>query len=247
MTKQLRATRRCTIGASLAIVLCTATAGCSAPAQQSFPVTVNGAEFTTTWTDVADGTNLLGVAVLFSDGVGTSDGSLKQELHRSALATVTVSPHNGVDPAGVQGVLAEIEKKAVARPLCVIGVGDAGTPIWSALSNSDASVIAAVLVAAPLPSGAVDYASFNHVSVRGIYAENSDIYDNDFQVNHESMQVVNTPHDFLVFGGDSGDRFFDSNSSGFHGPTVAAAVDGIADWCAARIRLGRVETADHPH
>ena len=247
MTKQQRATRRCTIGASLAIVLCVASAGCSTPDQQILPVTVNGTEFTTTWRDVADGTDLLGVAVLFSEGIGASDETLKEELHRSGLATVTVSTDNAVDPADVQGVLAQIEKKAVGRPVCVVGVGDAGTPIWSALSNADASISAAVLVAASLPSAAVDYASFNQISVRGIYAENSDAYDNDFQINHESMQAVNTPHDFLIFGGDSGDRFFDPSSSGFHGPTVTAAVDGIADWCAARITLGRVETAEHSH
>ncbi|MFE7196826.1 hypothetical protein [Microbacterium oxydans] len=247
MTKNLRAMRRCTIGASLAIALSTAGSGCSTPDQQSFPVSVNGTEFTTTWTDVADDTDLLGVAVLFSDGMGASDDTLRQELHHSALATVAVSQRGGADPAGVRGVLTEIEKRAVSRHLCVIGVGDAGTPIWSVLSNSDAPVIAAVLVDSPLPRGSVDYASFNQVSVRGIYAENSHAYENDFQVNHEGMQAVNTPHDFLVFGGDSGDRFFDSSSPGFHEPTVAAAVDGIADWCATRITLGRVETADHPH
>jgi hypothetical protein len=247
VTKYQRATRRCTIGASIAIVLCVASAGCSTPDQQILPMTVKGTEFTTTWRDVADGTDLLGVAVLFSEGTGASDETLKEELHHSALATVTVSTDNAIDPADVQGVLAEIEKKAGARPVCVIGFGDAGTPIWSALSNADASIIAAVLVAAPLPSAAIDYASFNQVSVRGIYAENSDAYDNDFRINHESMQAVNTPHDFLVFGGDSGDRFFDPSSSGFDGATAAAAVDGVADWCEARITLGRVETVEHPH
>ncbi|MEV7610772.1 hypothetical protein AB0N61_14910 [Microbacterium sp. NPDC089320] len=210
-------------------------------------MTVNGTEFTTTWRDVAEGTDLLGVAVLFSEGIGPSDETVKEALHRSSLATVTVSANDAVEPADVQGVLTEIERKAVDRPVCVIGVGDAGTPIWSALSNRDASIIAAVLVAAPLPSSAVDYASFNRVSVRGIYAQDSDAYDDDFQINHESMQAVDTPHDFLVFGGDSGDRFFDPSSSDFHGPTVTAAADGIADWCEARITLGRVETADHQH
>ncbi len=115
------------------------------------------------------------------------------------------------------------------RTISLVAFGGAGAGAWQALAGSRGLVRSAVLVSCPLPDAGIDFSNLAAVGVRGFYVERSASYESSYWKAHLAMRDLYTPHDFLIYGGELGDRYYEDPSP-LAGSTWEATIKATIEW-----------------
>lgn len=115
------------------------------------------------------------------------------------------------------------------RTISLIAFGGAGAGAWQALAGSQGLVRSAVLVSCPLPDAGIDFSTLAAIGIRGFYVERSASYESSYWRAHLAMRDLSTPHDFLIYGGELSDHYYEDFSP-LARSTWEATMNATIEW-----------------
>lgn len=177
-------------------------------------------------------------AVLLVDGSSEIQPSYAQELTdrlNAAGYSVFSLPEIDVLTGDELSALLREAKHQIPSTmnLSLFAFGDAGPGAWRALEQVKGLVSTAFLVSCALPGEQIDFAALSSIGVRGVYASDSMSYTSSYWRAHLAMRDLDTPHDFLIYGGGIDDRFYEDpapTAKATWAETMTAAVDWLTIW-----------------